>query len=1257
MHEHDVTTREMVAQMRHLIAGSARRWRRLILLEALGLAVAVPLAFLWLVFLVDNLVHLPAWARWMALLVFLAGVAWLVRSLALRWGRSLFSEDEVALAMERRTPGGVQNRLINALQLARDADDDVHRAVVEENLDRLRRIQVEQAAQARPALVRIAAAAAVILVGVIFGVARTTHFTNAARRVLLPFVATDPLYRTLLSVEPGDVVGSGDIPITIAIEGQPPGELTLLRNVAGDRSVEIIPVEPGAKTVAHTFRGVHRTMTYAVRGGDYTTAWYRIDVPAPAVLAAVRLDLQFPAYTNLPDKVITTAGGDLEALRGTRAKATFVLAQPADAAVLVLQRPERRAAGSAAPGTEPPGRPRADAAMQRVALERVSPNQFTGEIVFDEVLGYQLETCTGRQPVFTSPPYGLRVLPDEPPTLELAGLEQSAEAAADAVLPLRIAVSDDYGIDRVAVSFRRVGSAAAPQPVAGGGNATDRAAASGGDDEPPWSDLRTWRGAARVEFRTTLDAALAACGAAEGDAFEIALRAVDTDPIRKGAWTVGPSFTVLVGGEGVALQAAYEQILRSEAEIRSTIEKQTAAMAKTASWVDKLDAGSGLRWDDAQNLAALAAALRELAAGQDEIRGHALRVTREMTPAAGVVRLSMALLADAEMVRAMRIIEAVPGRDSPQAKRATLAEARVTQERIIRSLNVVAEQHVTFRRDWELANMVPFVKILADRQAKLRNESRRLASPPADAAAAPPPPAPVIATSVARRQTRVAELVGLAQPAVAAVGRRLEATDAALAQAFTAAATGLADATLASALTASAGAAAAGDWQEAADRQDRAATMLGDIHAALRKAQLEAAQRALAALRQRTTTGDLEAQKDIDRLRPGAGENVLSIPDDLTVEDIVYMAEAGAGKTAGTGGAGSTDRRPGADVPESALQQADTGARQGRDGVSLATQPGGWSTAPGRSETPANVVKPHVQEKFEDLVGRLLDEADAYQEKFDTLTRNMAQNIEESGAIGKQGGMLNSTAAAAFTGNQKPPPADSGGISRTGRQGARSHGLVAGDQSINRRGRDEVQDGQERVPDQAGTVKEKMSDDPQRDQSVGQGGKKVDAKNVDWNVRDAGTFDESIVKKMGTAGPTERRVERMDKPIDARTADALRDLTATHEQVIERIKAIKKELNTLFLPTDHLDELMAELIGNLETLEERPNPDLFRLQAQTLDRLRGSARMFRAAGSGLQPSLPRAQGVRGRVLDEPARPTHPGYEDAVKTYYELLLVP
>jgi hypothetical protein len=128
-------------------------------------------------------------------------------------------------------------------------------------------------------------------------------------------------------------------------------------------------------------------------------------------------------------------------------------------------------------------------------------------------------------------------------------------------------------------------------------------------------------------------------------------------------------------------------------------------------------------------------------------------------------------------------------------------------------------------------------------------------------------------------------------------------------------------------------------------------------------------------------------------------------------------------------------------------------------------------------------------------------------------------------------------------------------------------------------------------------------------------------------------------------------VERQGDKIDAATAALLRDMTSKQEQVIERLKAIKKELKKLYLPTDHLDELASKLESNLASLKEQPDPELFRLQMQTLDKLRGAMRVFRSASSSFQPSLPRDRVIQGRVLDEPGAQPLPGYEEAVRQYY------
>ncbi len=1226
------STVEAVRKLRALVDRSAGRWKRWLILESLGVAIGVPLGFLWLVFLLDNLVHLPVWGRLIANAAFLILAIYLVGSLIKRWRRLRLSEDQVAIAMERKTPGGVQNRLINAIQLSRETREenlDFGYAVIEENYKTLQRVALHQAGQIRPAMLRAGFACLAVAAGVIFFAMQRAHFTNAAARIMLPLADVDPIYQTVLKIEPGDVEGSGDIPIRVHIKGVIPSELTVMRIVDGRRTIDTVAIASGKTDVEYVLKAVDRSMSYAVRGGDFTSPYYRIDVPTPSALSMVKVTYQFPAYTRLAAKTTTSAGGDLEALIGTKAKAIFVFDHPADSASLLLHRVVANQS--------------ADDAIQAFPLQKISETEFAGEFTFTDVLGYQVQTQQARRPANVSGRYALHVRGDQDPNLQLSGLNRQTEASPDAVLPLVIDATDDFGIDSVGLFARAVSSDASAS------NSTTQASADAG-----WKPVQIWPANGAVQFHKEYSFNVASLAAVEGDKFEIALRGADTDPTKKGALVNGTIYTLLLGGEGVALQITYEQILRSEADLKSLIASIETATTETSSWIQKLSPASGTRWDDKASLDALAAGTKTLAANQDKLRETSGHVARDMVAQSGNLRLSVGMLADSEMVRAIRIFESVPTQDTLQSKRAAMTDAKTTQERTIRSLREILEQYTRFREDWELSNMIAFTKMLADRQAGLQVESTKNVT----ALAGKPDAARQGAAN--RRQLKIAQLCEMDRIAFDGLAGRVKSDEPIMSAAFAVASVALTSADLKGAFAAAASSVNAGQWSAAAAKQDVVAKSLGAIHQQLQAAKIEAAKQALAALQEKAKS-DVEAQKQLERLRAGSNENSLKGIDEnqLKLAEIVHMREVAAGKGDGSApGETNENLYKFDDKNKSHLQMADTGVRQKFDILKLSERPSGWGRFPNESDREGNNVKPHIQQEFQDLVGNLLDEAESLKDKYDTYNLNMGTNINEAGEVGKQGGDMNSTAAASATGNQKPPPHDQGGISRQGRLGARAHGMVMGDEGVNRRGRDNAFDGQERAPDQAGTIKQQHSADEQKDISTGVGGKKVETdQDTNFNVSDKGHFTDDMADRMGKVANKNVIVERQDGKIDPRIADMLRDLNGTQEQVIERLKAIRKELNNLYLPTDEIDKAMAQLNADLESMKDRPTAELFRMQSQTLDKLRRSLEVFTQYGAGFQPSLPRDQAVRGRVLDEPARQTIPGYEDAVKNYYETLAKP
>lgn len=1190
--------------LRSLVIAQARRWRRLQLLRAAGLAVAAPLAVLAAACLLDALVHLPTLGRAAAAAAVLGVAVHMAVRFVRHWRSDRLAEDAAALAIERATPGGVQNRLINSLQLARGSatgDADLTAAVVAENRSALEGATLEPAAPARPALVPVLAAVTLLLLGGLAVAVAPDRVAASAGRILLPFARIDPAYRTTLDVAPGDVEADGpELVITVHIRGERPDELVVLREVNGTRREERVAVPDGADTVTHTLAGIDHSQTYAVRGRDYQSPTFRIEVASPAALTALRATLTPPAYTGGQPRTIEVAGGDLEALAGTTADAVFTFDQPTDAASLVVQ-----------------GQP-------AVALERLSATEYRGGIAFTVSTSYRLETRRGSRPADPTGLYAVRVLPDLPPRLELTGLAGVTEPAFEATLPLAVRATDDIGLDQVGLFARPLGQPAANQPDDG------------------WVPVQVWPVGGRTEFRQGYELPVQALGAVEGGRVEVALRGRDTCPDRAGRWVTGPAFPLTVGGEGAALQVRYEQILRTEAELKAILAAQRELEEKSAGWLKKLDPGSGIRWDEAKNVDELHAALAALAKEQKQVQARTATAGRGILPEAGNLKLSVGLLADAEMTRAARALEAVAGQEQPR-KRAALGEARVTQARTARSLAEMIEHFTSFRQDWEAEHAVPFVKMLADRQAALRDESVRQAPAGAPAAAA---------EIAARRQARVGELARLFAPALDGAGQRLGERDPELAGAFVRAGAGLKADPLRKAIETAAAVLRGGKWAEAVPPQTEAARHLAAVHEQLRKSLEDSARKALQALADKAKS-DAEAQKAIAKLQAGTDKTFLDLPGKMQLTDVIHLQElTQAGK-------GDNEKVKPIDYlfPDSArgmLQQPDTGKRQQFDILKLATSPSKTPSFPKQSDREANAVKPHIQEKFDDLVGKLLEEADEMAEKYETYNLNAAFNINEPGEIGKQGGDLNSTAAAAATGNMKPPTTNVGGATRSGRQGARAHGMTVGDQSLNRRGRDKVQEGQERVGDQPGSMKQKLSDDPQKDTSTGIGGKKVESDDAKFSVADKGKWTDDMARRLDKAQAKQFIVERQDGKLDPKVGELFRDVNDRQEQLIERIKAIKKELRNLYLPTEHLDELEAQMNAALDRLKERPDAEAFRQHKEGLDRLRAAVRVFQAPAGGMESGTARDRAVRGRALDDPARAPLPGYEDATKRYYEQL---
>ena len=713
--------------LRHLVETQRVRWQRWNLLEALGWTLSALWAYFLVAVLVDNLVHLPIWARLATASGLCAVLFWFGRGLARRWHARHATEDEIALSIERRFAGQIQNRLINTLQLSREAAQGQYAlapALVQENCRQLSQLRLPTAVAVQPAAMWLALAGTFTLVATIGWIWQPQRFASSAKRILLPFASVDPLYRTRLEVEPGNIEASGDVEIRVRILGERPAEITILLDEQNRRSTQLIAVN--GETVIYTLRNIQRSLSYAVHGGDFTSPYYRIEVPTPARLQWVEVNYHFPEYTRLPDKSVQTSG-DLESLEGTQARLKFVFDQPVEgvrlrlreASASLTESAHREVTRSVSEGVSLPvvADRRAETssladASGYIELKKLSATEFSGELTFANVTEYALETQRTNRTPHLSAWFNIRTVADELPRPTLSGLPTNGELSIDSAIALQVDALDDIGLSRTGLFFRKVKTKANADPM----------------EDDGWIALQTWPSENARQTTKTTEVTPTAFGVSEGERIELAARASDTRPDRAAMWTTGTTHLLLVTGDGSQLQMLYEQILKSEAELAGLIAVEQKTHAALDVLIRKLDANPAADGNVPDRVKSLVMEAAEHSKTQDQLRQTAGRIAREMAPPAVSLRLSVAMLADSEMIRAIRVLDSVATRDDAAGRRTSFADARATMARTLQSLREIHEQYIHFRKEWELAHMTPFLRMLADRQAILRDQSARWAN-------------------------------------------------------------------------------------------------------------------------------------------------------------------------------------------------------------------------------------------------------------------------------------------------------------------------------------------------------------------------------------------------------------------------------------------------------------------------------------------------------------------------------------------------
>ncbi|MGA7499510.1 MAG: hypothetical protein WBX00_22505, partial [Isosphaeraceae bacterium] len=236
-----------------------------------------------------------------------------------------------------------KNSLVNYLTL-RAHRDRLPKAVLAtleaRAVSDLAHVEVEQVVNQQHLMKAFYALCGVAVVFILYAAFQPKSILDSTKRAFLADVVR-PTNTRLLAIKPGDaevVAGKQVIFSVDTTNGVRPETVKLHYSVDGGKFYAIKEFEPGTNYYDPwqlTFNNVQQTMDYYVTGGDGESLHYTLTVlPAPMV-TAVKIDYDFPKYTQVPPRK-DIEGGNVEAIEDTKVTVHATTNEPSRGGTLNL---------------------------------------------------------------------------------------------------------------------------------------------------------------------------------------------------------------------------------------------------------------------------------------------------------------------------------------------------------------------------------------------------------------------------------------------------------------------------------------------------------------------------------------------------------------------------------------------------------------------------------------------------------------------------------------------------------------------------------------------------------------------------------------------------------------------------------------------------------------------------------------------------------------------------------------------------------
>ena len=404
----------------------------------------------------------PVALRWALLIAAVAAWAAVVGWLALGALRSRLNHAQTARLIEQHLDG-LDNGLINAIQLSADrmqVSRPLVASAIRETSRKTGRLSLAGAVSTRSLRRWSISATAAVVIFAALALLQGGPVSRGLAAIFNPggYVRHIGSIK-LLSLEPegGDTtMFAGErLQITATIENPTRRRWEAHVEIAGAGRRAAIASPDGCKFTCRLGK-VEQSFRYAINIGDSKfpadRPYYIVTVHQPVEVKRFDLHYTFPRYIGRKDRLVTNAGGPIEAPLGSAVKATVELSAPVPGAKLVMR-----------DGKSLPMRSR-DGGKSFSGTINVTGNG-AYRIVLTDKSGRRLKRLPDPGEVIPDLPelsgwYRIRAVPDLAPKIGFLEPTRNVSAVPGGKLLTRLKVSDDYGLDVVQFLLGREGDRA-----------------------------------------------------------------------------------------------------------------------------------------------------------------------------------------------------------------------------------------------------------------------------------------------------------------------------------------------------------------------------------------------------------------------------------------------------------------------------------------------------------------------------------------------------------------------------------------------------------------------------------------------------------------------------------------------------------------------------------------------------------------------------------------------------------------------------